>query len=125
MNKAIEVIIVNYNAGDALLKSVSSALDPEGGIMVKVVDNASTDGSVEKLQGLYPEDGGLEIQCNQENLGFARAVNLAARGSTADYLLVLNPDCELHPGALDRLHSALRSLYAGPQQHIRRGGWFG
>lgn len=64
---------------------------------VVVVDNASEDGSANRLDGL---DLPLVIQRNQENRGFAAASNQGARGSHADYLLFLNPDTRLYIDSL-------------------------
>ena len=87
----LSIIIVNYNVRAYLeqcLRSVFAsrcALDFE----VYVVDNHSTDGSVDYLKGLYPQVHFIE---NDENLGFARANNEAIRCSQGRYVLLLNPD---------------------------------
>jgi GT2 family glycosyltransferase len=67
---------------------------------VLVSDNGSTDGSVEFIRQGYPEVRVLE---NRANLGFAKGNNVGIRASSADYVLILNPDTIIHDGALDRL----------------------
>lgn len=67
---------------------------------VVVVDNASSDGTVEMIRERFPW---VTVVANRENVGFARATNQALRASTARYALLLNPDTESRPGALERL----------------------
>jgi hypothetical protein len=69
-------------------------------IEVKVVDNGSTDSSVEMIKARFPLVHLLE---NQENVGFARANNQAIRECKGRYVLLLNPDTKLRPGALKNL----------------------
>jgi GT2 family glycosyltransferase len=65
---------------------------------IVVVDNASTDGSLDAL----PASPALTVIRNAENRGFAAACNQGAAGAEADFLLFLNPDTRLMPGALER-----------------------
>ncbi|MCA9951891.1 MAG: glycosyltransferase family 2 protein [Anaerolineales bacterium] len=67
---------------------------------VFVVDNASTDGSREMIKTDFPW---VKLIANRENVGFARANNQAIRQSRGQYVLLLNSDTELHPGALQEL----------------------
>jgi GT2 family glycosyltransferase len=91
----VEVLIVSYNARDALaecLQSLRAHPPPAAGVSVVVCDNASTDGSAELVASRFPE---TRLLRQASNIGFARANNLLAAGSTADYLLLLNPDTVL------------------------------
>ena len=87
----LSVIIVNYNVKyflEQCLYSVRAAvtgMDAE----VFVVDNNSTDGSVEYLRPKFPEVVFIE---NKDNPGFAKANNQAIRQCTGEYVLLLNPD---------------------------------
>ncbi|MBQ8712838.1 MAG: glycosyltransferase family 2 protein [Prevotella sp.] len=89
--KKLSVVIVSYNVRhylDQCLESVQKALgdmDAE----VFVVDNASADDTMSVLPSKYPE---VSFIANNENLGFARANNLAIRQATGQYVLLLNPD---------------------------------
>ncbi len=65
-----------------------------------VVDNASTDESVVMIREQFPLVNLIE---NSENIGFARANNLALRQSRGEYLMLLNPDTQLKAGALQTL----------------------
>lgn len=101
MPAALDIVIVNWNAGGQLrscLDSIAAARRDgfELGRVV-VVDNASEDGSADGLDGL---DLPLVVPRNRENRGFATASNQGASGSHADYLLFLNPDIRLYPDSL-------------------------
>lgn len=96
---AVRVVIVAYNSGDWLLRGVDAVLSQNLALELVVVDNASDDGSIERL----PNDPRLRAIRNTDNRGFGAACNQGAYGSAAPWLLFLNPDCELPPGALARL----------------------
>jgi len=97
----LDIIIVNWNTGDHLrdcLRSVSSTEKRNFSLArVVVVDNASSDGSADGLMDLNLP---LTLIRNPENRGFAAACNQGARGSTAEYLLFLNPDTCLYKDSL-------------------------
>jgi len=103
MSHTISSIIVNYNAGPLLRGCVDSLLNCPREVEIIVVDNASTDGSLNALQGL-PR---IQIIKNQTNLGFAVACNQGARIASAPLMLFLNPDCSFKPDALAGLLDAL------------------
>ena len=87
----LSIIIVSYNVRTYLeqcLQSVQKALEGIEG-EVWVVDNCSSDDSIAVLQRDYPW---VRLIANTENMGFARANNLAIRQSQSDYVLLLNPD---------------------------------
>jgi GT2 family glycosyltransferase len=122
------VLIVNYNAGDALARCVESVLSQGRGISVTVVDNASEDGSANRLRDLFGRLESLEVIFNESNRGFSAAVNQAAnavREGPEEYLLVLNPDSELFPGSMRMLSDALAdnpaAAMAGPMVVDRHG----
>ena len=87
----LSVVIVNYNVRQylaACLDSVAKALDGIEG-EVFVVDNNSSDDSVEFISRHYPW---VHLINNKENLGFSKANNIAIRQSVGEYVLLLNPD---------------------------------
>lgn len=103
MSAVISTIIVNYNAGDFLRACVGSLLNCPLEIEIIVVDNASTDGSLDVLSDV----SGVQIIRNTANVGFAAACNTGARAASAPFLLFLNPDCSFNPGTLVRLLETL------------------
>jgi GT2 family glycosyltransferase len=106
---SIATIIVNYNAGEMLQKCVQALQKSTKYTKVTVVDNASSDRSAENLRNLYGDHQGIQFLFNPTNLGFGPAVNAVARSVTADWVLILNPDCILEPDTLARLVEALES----------------
>ena len=89
-------VVVNYNAGPVLGDCVASVLAQEPRPELVVVDNASTDGSVERLlQAQYD----VRVVRSGGNLGYARAANLGIAATDAPVVAVLNPDTVLAPGA--------------------------
>lgn len=105
MTPAISAIIVNYNAGPLLRACVDSLLACPLAIEIVVVDNASHDGSV----GGLPESPHIRVIRNPANVGFAAACNIGIGASSAPFLLFLNPDCVVQPGAVSILLAALQS----------------
>ena len=106
---SVQVVIVNWNSGRQLAECLESfaavASDRVATTRITVVDNASTDGSCGGLPSSLP----LTVIRNRENRGFAAACNQGAAGSDADFLLFLNPDTQLSPGALERPVQFLQS----------------
>lgn len=98
MSCSLDIVLVNWNAGRRLVDCLNCIrATRRGNFELKrliVVDNASSDGSADNLH--FPELP-LSIVRNSENRGFASASNQGARGSSADYLLFLNPDTRVSP----------------------------
>src|SRR5207248_11065463 len=83
------------NAGEALAGCVASVLAQDPAPELVVVDNASTDRSVEGLRRAHP---GVRVVHSGGNLGYARAANLGIAATAAPVVAVLNPDTVLGPG---------------------------
>ncbi len=104
------VIIVSANHLAHLERCVPSVLGQQYDKMrILVVDNASTDGSVEFLKREYPQ---VQIIENSTNLGYAGANNVGFQNSASDYLAVLNPDTEVADDWLRELILALETCPA-------------
>jgi N-acetylglucosaminyl-diphospho-decaprenol L-rhamnosyltransferase len=91
---SVDVLIVSYNTRELLaacLNSIVAHGPPPDRIRtrIRVLDNRSSDGTVEMLAERFPS---VEVVRSESNDGFARANNELAAGSDADYLLLLNPD---------------------------------
>lgn len=100
--KKLTISIVNYNGGQYLLSCLSSLekVREEVELDVFVVDNASSDGSLESAKNKFPN---VSYVSNKENLGFGKAHNLVLKKAKTPYLLTLNPDCEVMPETLEYL----------------------
>lgn len=87
----LSVIIVNYNVRAYLEQCLCTVEEALHGIDgdVFVVDNQSTDGSVEMVRSKFPN---VKLIANTENVGFSRANNQAIRLSNAEHVVLLNPD---------------------------------
>ena len=92
----IAAVVVNFNAGPALRECVAS-LQREGVQALVVVDNGSSDDSLDQLAAM---SHGLRVLHTERNLGYGGGVNFGARRIGGDLLLVCNPDLVLQPGAL-------------------------
>jgi len=114
----ITAIIVNYNACDILLESVMSLLREACVCKIIVIDNNSKDNSMDAIERLAEGESRLLCIRNSENLGFARACNMAIPMVQSSYMLFFNPDCIAEPGALDIMTSYMESFpeaaMAGP-----------
>ena len=94
----IDVIIVNFNSTDwsfQCLESFSDAIKKRT-VKAHLVDNGSSDG-LGPIENAFPE---VLVSRNQNNLGFARAVNKALKVSKSEYVVILNPDTAVTNGFL-------------------------
>jgi len=101
----ISVCIVSWNVQADLARCLASLFeDPQAcAAEVIVVDNASTDSTLQLLARDYPQ---VALLANDTNRGFAAASNQALRCATGRYLLLLNPDTLVPSGALAELVTA-------------------
>ncbi|MDD3628423.1 MAG: glycosyltransferase family 2 protein [Candidatus Humimicrobiaceae bacterium] len=103
----ISIIIVNYNSLDFIkrcIKSIEKLLNESSAdCEVIIVDNNSSDGSVEYLKEKTKENDTFHLIVNDTNAGFSRASNTGALQAKGNYLLFLNPDTEIVGGRLEDL----------------------
>jgi GT2 family glycosyltransferase len=99
------IIIVSYNTRDDLARCLESlhAAPPAATHEIVVVDNGSTDGSVDAVRR-WPN---VRVLDTGSNVGFARANNIGIRATTSVNILVLNSDTIVPGGAIDRLLAEL------------------
>jgi GT2 family glycosyltransferase len=92
-------VIVSYQCREPLLRCLASLQRQVGvsDLRVVVVDNASTDGTVEAVRRLFPD---TTVVANRDNVGFGAAANQGLGLTTSGPVLVLNPDTEVPPHAL-------------------------
>ena len=103
------VLVLNYQGRDhieACLDSLRAQESPPGGVRCAVIDNASSDGSLETVRRRFPE---LDVISNERNLGFAGGNNVGIRRAMeagAEYVALLNMDATVDPRWLSRLVEA-------------------
>jgi len=97
------VVIVNWNSGERLRRCLESL--PKG-ILIVVVDNASTDGSVQHARECSVSATFIQ---NDTNLGFAAAVNQGVSVISTDFVLLLNPDVLAEQVSIGILEDILKS----------------
>ena len=106
--KLVTVIIVNFNGGDLLTRSVRQVFTSDVAVKVIVSDNASTDNSITLLQHEFGNDSRLTVINNGRNLGFSSANNIALKQAEGDFILFLNPDCLIKSDTISRLLDVFR-----------------
>jgi GT2 family glycosyltransferase len=111
----VSVAVISYNTRELLRRCVTSALD-DGATDVVVADNGSTDGSVEML---HEEFSRVRVFVDRSNPGYGGASNAAIERCRSPYVLLLNSDTVLCPGALAALGTYLdahpRAAVVGPR----------
>lgn len=103
----VSIVVVNYNAGDLLLGCIEGCLQQAQEVIL--VDNASVDGSIEKVSQRFGENSRLKIIRNTTNLGFAAACNIGEKEAHGQFVLFLNPDCLMAENAVQELINALQA----------------
>ena len=102
-------IVVNYNAGEWLDACIDSLLRSTYPVRICVVDNASTDGSIERISTKLHSSPNIELVRNKENVGFARANNQALRNDTSDFFVLINPDCVVEIDTISKVLSVMEN----------------
>ena len=100
----IAVGIINWNSGHWLHDCIESLIATSDVAEIAVVDNASTDGSFEGALGFGDR---VRFVRNDSNLGFAGGVNQVFAATSSPYVLILNPDIGVSPGAVHQLRRFL------------------
>lgn len=101
----VTAVVVSFNTREDLLRCLASLRDHVRlSLEAIVVDNGSDDGSVDAVARDFP--GARLIRCT-ENQGFSRANNLGLREARGAYVLVLNSDAEVRPGAVEAMAALL------------------
>ena len=103
----LTIIIVTWNSGTKLpncLTSIYAGRLPPAQIVV--IDNASSDGTMPRLQTMFPN---VEAHLNQANLGHTKAVNQGFALARGEYILVLDEDTELEPDCVEKLLGFLQA----------------
>ena len=103
----VTIVILNWNGKRFLAPCLDAVLAQTfRDFEIVLVDNGSSDGSVQFLQRHYPQ---VRLIVNQRNLGFAAANNQAIRASGSEFVATLNNDTEVEPGWLEALVATVQS----------------
>jgi GT2 family glycosyltransferase len=103
------IVVVAADSGALLVECVADVLASSTPVELIISDNASTDGSIEKICARWPDEARLRLVRNGSNLGFGAGCNRGAAIGTGDVLLFLNPDCRLAADSISRLRSYVNS----------------
>jgi GT2 family glycosyltransferase len=98
----LKISVINYNTKNLLKECLLSLLDESTTfpVTVEIIDNASVDGSIEMVKEAFPQ---IHLIESKENLGFAKAANLALKNASEKYVLILNSDTKLKSGCVEIL----------------------
>lgn len=107
IKEKVSVVIVNFNAGPGLVDSVRAAIIDAHDVIV--IDNASSDGSIELLESRFGDDPKLRIVKSLSNQGFAKACNCGFGFASGEFVFFLNPDCELERNTMACLLESFRA----------------
>lgn len=102
---AVSVCIANYNGETMLVDCIESVLTQDCASNVEIIvhDDTSTDGSVALLQSRFPQ---VHLLASDTNVGFCTSNNRMVKAARGQFVLLLNNDAALMPGALSALLSA-------------------
>jgi len=111
MNKPrVSVIVLNWNGKHFLEKCLGSLLNQDYSTFeVLLVDNGSSDGSVEFVRSVFGKDDRLRIVALRENYGFSKGNNIGIRHARGDYVAILNNDTEVRKNFVRELAKTAES----------------
>jgi GT2 family glycosyltransferase len=104
----VSILVISYNTRDLTLACLDSVFKETRQVTFEVIllDNASADGSADAVAERYRQ---VRLIRSNQNLGFAKGNNVAAREARGEYLLLLNSDTLILDGAVDKVMSFARS----------------
>lgn len=107
----LSIVIVNFNTRDCTIQCIDSIAKspPKVTYETILVDNASSDGSIEFFSAQYVD---TTLICNEKNLGIAGGNNKGIKASKGEFVLLLNNDTIVLPGSIDR---ALEFMQTHPE----------
>ncbi|GAB3933560.1 hypothetical protein GCM10027614_04710 [Micromonospora vulcania] len=97
-------VVVTHNSERQIVAALTALRQAQ--LPVRLVDNASTDATVDLVRRRFPE---VTVLVSTTNTGFATAVNRAAAGVDTDVVLLVNPDCVVAPNTVAELVRVIRS----------------
>ena len=105
MTADIAVVVVTYQSAETIELCLQRLRAADGVAQIRVVDNASTDGTLEIVQRHALADARVRFIANPDNPGFGTACNQGADGSESLWLAFVNPDCMVEADTLARLRA--------------------
>jgi N-acetylglucosaminyl-diphospho-decaprenol L-rhamnosyltransferase len=121
----VTISIVNHESRETVLKSLAALAGDEAraaSVEVIVVDNASSDGSVDAVRAAFPD---VEVVPRRQRAGYGANHNVSLRRARGRYVLLLNDDVIVGPGAIDAMCRALdrqpEVAVAAPEVRTPRG----
>ena len=108
IQKTLSIVIVNFNGGDLVIECISSIYQnaPSFSFEIIVMDNASFDGSPDRIETLFPE---LRLFRLGNNMGLTKAFNKGVKASCGHFILSLDPDTVVFPGTIEDMLEFLKS----------------
>ena len=99
----LSIVIINYNTAHFINQTINAVYKSSLNLNYEiiVVDNNSTDDSVELLKKTFSD---IRLVENSKNYGFAKAVNIAVDYSKGDHILLLNPDTIIEEKTIQNLY---------------------
>ncbi len=105
----IAAIVVTYQSAETIAVCLERLRAAAGVAQIRVIDNASTDGTLEIVQRHALADARVRFIANPDNPGFGAGCNQGADNSDAPWLALVNPDCLVEPDTLARLRAHARA----------------
>lgn len=105
----IAAIVVTYQSAETIAACLERLRAAEGVAQIRVIDNASTDGTLEIVQRHALADARVRFVANPDNPGFGTGCNQGADESDAPWLAFVNPDCLVETDTLARLRAHAQS----------------
>ncbi len=91
-----DVVLISYNSEKWIDNCLGSLLPQSKNITITIIDNGSSDDTLNKIEKFRDKFESLTVIANPDNLGFGAANNVAAQATTGEYLVFMNIDTELH-----------------------------
>ena len=98
----LTVVVVTWNTRELTIRCLETLFDNTPNLRMRVIvaDNGSEDGSADAIAQRFPQ---IDLIRNEGDFGFARANNEAIKLVNSEWVLLLNPDTEVHPNAINNL----------------------
>lgn len=126
MPSNLSILVITWNQCEAVLRCLRELIGHQQapGMEIWLYDNASTDNTSEIVKHSFPQ---VNVVSGKRNLGYAKAANLLVRYARGRACLLLNPDAEIKPDAIQRLSRYLKDHpkvgIVGPSLQDRDGRW--